>query len=535
MEMIAPIWPAGRCSDSGVQMANGIPNGPQSGHRPTGERLQVAILGGGTAGWMAACLMAKTWPAARITLIESPEIRIVGVGEGSTPQLAAFFAALGIADADWMPRANATYKTGIRFRGWSDVAGYQAYFHPFSTQIDVHSEPSFHANARARRSGIDVPAHPDAFFLNSRLAATARAPLPADNFPFAVHHGYHFDAHLVGDVLRDQATGRGVVHRQARVTGATLAEDGGIAELITDRGDPVAADLFVDASGFRGTLIQQALGVPFRSFADNLFTDRAVVMPTPPGVEGPAVHTTATALSNGWAWDIPLTGRTGNGYVYSSAHLSPEDAERELRTHLGVGDAGDARHLTMKVGRVERSWAYNCLAIGLAQGFLEPLEATALHIVQATVEGFVHAFTAGGFTSVNRDAFNKGIAERYDGIRDYIVAHYRLARRRDTGFWRDNAGHDRLSDSLKAVMTCWFTGGDLVAEVDRLDIAGYYSALSWGCLLAGYGRFPDAKRLRAGPSPADMAAIDRFLAGCAANFPTHRQALATLGATAATR
>ena len=183
----------------------------------------------------------------------------------------------------------------------------------------------------------------------------------------------------------------------------------------------------------------------------------------------------------------------------------------------------------MKVGRVEQSWAHNCLAIGLAQGFLEPLEATALHIVQATVEGFIHAFTEGRFTPAHRDAFNTGIADRYEGIRDYIVAHYRLARRADTDFWRDNAGHDRLSESLKSVMTCWFTGGDLVVEVDRLGIAGYYSALSWGCLLAGYGQFPDPERLRAGPSPADMAAIDRFLSGCAANFPSHAAALARLG------
>ena len=515
-------------------MAGGAQREDTAGPMPEGVPLRIAILGGGTAGWMAACLMAKAWPAARITLVESPEIGIIGVGEGSTPQFAAFFAGLGIADADWMPRVNATYKTGIRFRGWSDAPGHAAYFHPFSTQVDLHSEPSFHANARARRNGIDVPAHPDAFFLNSRLAADALAPLPADNFPFAVHHGYHFDAHLVGEVLREHATGRGVVHRQARVAGVLLAEEGGIAHLATEDGETIAADLFVDASGFRATLIQQALGVPFRSFADNLFADRAVVMPTPAGRHGPAVHTTATALSSGWAWDIPLTTRTGNGYVYSSAHLSPEHAERELRAHLQVGDDVETRHLTMKVGRVERSWAHNCLSIGLAQGFLEPLEATALHIVQATVEGFIHAFTAGGFTPAHRDAFNTGIAERYEGIRDYIVAHYRLARRTDTGFWRDNIAHDRLSESLKSVMTCWFTGGDLVATVDRLGIAGYYSALSWGCLLAGYGQFPGAGRLRAAPSPADMAAIERFLGSCAANFPPHATALARLGAAAAT-
>lgn len=487
---------------------------------------RIVILGGGTAGWMAACLMAKAWPAATITLVESPEIGIVGVGEGSTPQLKALFDGLDIAEADWMPAAHATYKVGIRFEGWSDRPGFEQYVHPFAGPVDLHTEPGFHAHALARRQGQDVPAHPDAFFLNSWLAEHGRAATPPAAFPFEQGYGYHFDAHLVGEVLRAHALGRGVAHLARRVDAVAVAPDGEVAHLVLDGGERLAGDLYVDASGFGAVIAQQALGARFLPFGDNLFNDRAVTLATAAVTPTPA-HTTATALSHGWAWSIPLTHRTGNGYVYASGYLSPDAAETELRTRLGLLDADTpARHLQMKVGRVETSWTGNCLAIGLAQGFIEPLEATALHLVQATVEGFVAAWRAGGFTPAHRDAFNATIARRYEGVRDYIIAHYRLNRRADTVYWRDNAAHDRLSDSLKMLMTTWFTGGDLVAEVRRQDIAGYYAPLSWGCLFAGYGQFPD--RLAPPPRPADLGGIAQFLARCGMNFPAHDAALQSL-------
>lgn len=488
---------------------------------------RIVILGGGTAGWMAACLMAKAWPAATITLIESPDIGIVGVGEGSTPQLAGLFATLGIAEADWMPAAHATYKLGIRFEGWSAMPGQPGYFHPFINDIDRHTEVAFHAAARARRMGHDVPAHPDRYFLNSWLASNGRGPFPADTFPFQAGYGYHFDAHLVGAVLRRNAIERGVRHLSRRVEQVLVATDGSVAALVLDGGEAVAADLFVDASGFRGVIAQAALGERFVSFAGNLFNDAAVVAPTPPGDAGPEPFTTATTLRNGWAWRIPLTSRVGNGYVYSTRYASSDDAEAELRAHLALPDDAPVRHLAMRVGRVERCWRANCLAVGLAQGFLEPLEATALHLVQASVEGFIADWRAGGFTPLHRDAYNDRIARRYEGIRDYLVAHYRLSRRADTPYWRNNAANQQLSDTLKAMMTCWFTGGDVAANVKRLEIESYYAPLSWGCLFAGYDTFPEAARLR----PADPSAFalpPRFLARCGANFPPHRDALAAL-------
>ena len=495
--------------------------------------LRIVVLGGGTAGWMAANLFAKAWPGrADVRVIESSDIGIVGVGEGSTPQLKAFFDGLGIAEAEWMPRCNATFKNGIGFRGWSERPGYEGYFHPFPSMIDVHTATAFFFNARARRDRQDVWAHPDRFFLPSYLAAHRLGPHPGENFPFTTSYGYHFDAHLIGACLRDHAAGYGVRPLDRRIVEVAVGPDGNVTHLVAEGGEQIAGDVFVDCSGFRSMIAQQALGVPFRSFAENLFNDSAVVMPTAPDAAGTESQTVSTALSNGWAWKIPLRNRIGNGYVYSSSHCSPEQAEAEFRAHLGAGDEVSARHLKMKVGRVENSWTGNCLAVGLSQGFLEPLEATALHIVQATVEGFIQAFEAGGFSPANRDAFNRTINARYEGVRDYLVCHYRMNRRTDTAYWRDNASHDALSDSLKAIITAWFTRQDLEAEIAAQDIGRYYSAASWHCLLAGYGAFPDDAVMMP-PQPGalrhDMAAIDEFIRRCGLNFPDHSTLLSRTG------
>jgi tryptophan 6-halogenase len=498
-----------------------------------GDQHHFVILGGGTAGWMAACLIAKQWPQHQVTVVESPDIGIIGVGEGSTPQLKAFFETLGIAESEWMPKCNATYKAGISFHGWSERPGFESYFHPFHTELDGFTEHQFAYRTRARRTGRDVWAHPDRFFLPARLASESLTPIAPANFPFEVGYGYHFDAVLVGKTLREHAVEKlGVVHLERTVSEVLLDEDGAVSALRVSDDELISGDFFIDSSGFRGTIVQKALAESFRPFAANLFNDRAVAMPTPNDDGDIRSETRATALSAGWAWKIPLTNRAGNGYVYSSRYLDADAAETELRTHLGLLDADvDARHLQMNVGRVERSWVKNCLAVGLSQGFIEPLEATALHIVQATVEGFIDAYEQGGMSAANCDAFNDKIAQRYDGIRDYIVAHYRMNQRSDSDYWRDNAKNDVLSDNLKAIMTAWFTGADLAEEIARLDIDKYYSSLSWHCLLAGYGTFPSDHKLTAsieGLALADMAKIDTFIGGCAMNFGSHKAALANL-------
>lgn len=487
----------------------------------------VVVLGGGSAGWITACLLHKEWSdrGGKVTVVESPAIGIIGVGEGSTPQLKAFFDHLGIAESEWMHACDATYKLGIRFTGWSEVEGCESYFHPFPGPIDLHSEPGFAHNCALRRRGADVPAHPDDWFLASVLADARKAPHPSASFPFPPSYGYHFDAHKLGGFLRDWATKRGVEHRPLKVEDVELAGTGDIAALLCEGGERVEGDFFVDCSGFASILAQQKLGEPFVSFDENLFNDRAVVMPTPHH-DTPRPQTDAIAMRAGWRWSIPLTTRVGNGYVYSSRHISNEDAEAELRAAIGAdADDADARFLSMKVGRIENSWARNCLAAGLSQGFIEPLEATALHIVIYTALDFARAFESGGFTPQHRDTFNQRIASRYDGIRDYIVAHYRMNRRGDTDYWRENAANDALPDGLKAMMTAWFTHKD-IAEANRSANGEQpaYAPMSWLCLFAGYGSFPPPEKLQPLPEgieAADVESIRAMLAACAGNFPDY--------------
>lgn len=482
---------------------------------------RVTVLGGGSAGWITACLLAREWGADRVTVVESPDIGIIGVGEGSTPQLKFLFDHLGIAEHEWMAACDATHKLGIRFTGWSARPGFDSYFHPFPGPVDLHSQPGFIHNCTLARRGFRVDAHPDGWFLAARLAAEGKGPHPGPGFPFPPAYGYHFDAHKLGAFLRDWATARGVRHIAARVERVELTDDGDVAALVLDGGDRVAGDIFVDCSGFRGLIVQDALGEPFVSYAGSLFNDRAVVMPTPaPARLTP--QTEAVAMDAGWRWSIPLTSRTGNGYVYSSRHITDAAAEAELRAAIGADADIPARVLHMKVGRVARSWVRNCLAAGLAQGFVEPLEATALHIVITTALDFARACAAGGYGPAHRDAFNAAIAERYDGIRDYIVAHYRMNQRPGTPYWRDCAANPAVPERLRAMMTAWFTQEDIAEANHALyGEAPAYPSMSWHCLFAGYGTFPPDEKmvdLPPGVAGADGAATGRMLAACATNF-----------------
>lgn len=490
----------------------------------------ILVLGGGTAGWMSANILKRRWPASRVTVLESPEIGIIGVGEGSTPQLKAFFDSLGIAERDWMPACHATYKLGIEFRGWSTRPGFERYFHHFPSQVDEHTAKAFLHACTGRRQGLDLHGHPDRYFLNAQLAAQRKGPHPNYNFPFLVSYGYHFDSYLLGGFLRDFGTAAGIEHLEGTVAQVEWTEQGEVAALLTRDGRRVTAELYVDCSGFRAVIHQQALGVRFLSFASQLYNDAAVVMPTPPEADGPECQTRSTALRYGWAFRIPLTHRNGNGYVYSSRYCSAEEAESELRAHLGLTDSPvSARHLKMRVGRVEHTWYRNSLAVGLAQGFIEPLEATALHLVLETVWGFVEAVEAGGELETRRFRYNTAIARRIEGIRDYIHCHYRVSQRDDTEYWRDCARNEALSPSLRRLLEAWFHGENVVEEILSQGIQHYYTPVSWHCLLGGYGTYPQPLRAAsAAETRWDVQVIDDFLARCALNFRSHNEQLEDL-------
>jgi len=505
--------------------------------KDTKTALNIVILGGGTAGWMTANLMVEKWSKhnVSITLIESPTIGVIGVGEGSTPQLKTFFDKIGITEKQWMPECNATYKNGILFKDWSTRTGFESYFHPFTSLIDAHTAPAFVYNTQYRRKGFDVDCHPDRFFLSAQLAKQQKSPVGDFNFPFDIGYGYHFDAVLLGKYLAKVAKGKGIKHISAQVNSVNTKENGDIESLALDNHDVIEADFFVDCSGFNSLLLQKTLNVPFISFKDNLFNDSAVTISVPnEAAQKINSQTISTAMKYGWAWDIPLTNRTGNGYVYSSEHCTAEQAELELREKLSlVGADVEARHLKMKIGRVEKHWHKNCVAIGLSQGFIEPLEATALHFVQESIEGFIDSFSQGNFSDQFQKQFNEKMNNRFDGIRDYIVAHYRLSSREDTEYWRKNSENPCISNNFKKIVQCWVAGDDLNKALVKPDMVSFYPPVSWHAILAGYGIFPDLVKQQsltdkysesaiATANKYDLAHIDQFIQRCSMNFDEHQ-------------
>lgn len=450
----------------------------------------LVIVGGGTAGWMAACILQQAWgKSCKITLVESPRIPTVGVGEGSTPLLKQFFARLGIDEAEWMPACDATYKAGILFDGWTGSREFPAYFHPFFSALDLQPAETFFDNCNARRRGRQCETDPSQFFVAASVAERGLAPVPKHPLPHDVDYGYHFDAARLAEFLRKHAVSRGLCHLRDEVVSVERAEDGGIAAVHLAGAGRLAGEFFLDCTGFQSLLMEKTLEVPFVSFAGNLFNDSAIAIATPIAAHSKLVpQTRSTALSSGWAWQIPLQSRWGNGYVYSSSHCDPEQAERELRLHCGAGESVEARHLKMRVGRLQRHWSHNCLGVGLSQGFIEPLEATALMLVQFTLEHFVREYPR-----CERDKYNADLNRMIEGIRDYIVAHYVLNKRDDSEYWRACRHDAEISGNLAELLSAWDDPqADFDATLHAQGARQVYLRPSWYCILAGMGRFHGA-------------------------------------------
>lgn len=498
---------------------------------------RILIVGGGTAGWMAAIALAHAWGqnGAQITLLESDAIGIIGVGEGSTPKMRRFFAKLGIPDSEWMPHCNGTYKCGIRFPGWSTRPGYESYYHPFFSASDDPYIRAFYQNLLQRQRNLDAHALPDTFFVSNYLAKHSRAPLPDQDTDHIADYAYHFDARLIGDFLKQKSMAMGVRHMVDTVTTVRQHENGDISGVETEKNGFVEADFFIDCTGFASVLICRTLGVSFHSYKDFLFNDRAVAMPTPhPDVSSLRSETTSTALKYGWVWKIPLTNRLGNGYVYSSDYVDEEGAERELRAHLKLpdDDTTEARHLRMRVGRLTEAWSRNCLAIGLAQGFIEPLEATALMIVQDTVENFIEQFARGDGSPRHREAFNAKVNLIFDSVKDYVYMHYKLNSRQDTPYWIAARENPHISDSVREIMEVWDNGGDLLTEINRQSARMSYSPTSWFCIFAGMGRWPrkPPRKPRRDQPVVDPAGPRQSCLELLSHFPDHRSVVEAMRA-----
>ncbi len=459
---------------------------------------KILIVGGGTAGWMAALHMQHLWGDRdmEITLIESARIGTVGVGEGTTPLIKEFFDRLGIPESEWMPECAATYKCGIAFPDWSTVEGHETYFHPFFSEQDRAHVSHFWDNCNLRRDGFDIPAHPDDYFVSTAMVRQNRCPIAqTPGVPNAVY-GYHFDAALMGQYFRKKAIELGVRHVEDTIERVRLGEDGHIAAVETEQHGALEADFFVDCTGFRGLLIREALGEEMRSMRDYLFNDGASAIPTP-HAEGQALssETVSKALSHGWCWHIPLVTRMGNGYVFSTDYISHDEAEAEFREYLGERAEGrEAHRLYWKPGRLDNHWQKNCLAVGLSQGFLEPLEALMINVIQSTIESFTTCFEQGDFTHQQQDRFNQNVNLFIDGIRDYLQLHYKINTRSDSQYWIDTRENPHMSDHLRTILEAWDSNADFDRVLFDHINQQIYPRTSWYCMLAGMGRFPEANK-----------------------------------------
>jgi len=518
-------------------------------HSTTEKKLNtknIIIVGGGTAGWMTANILAYSFRNndISITLVESPDVGIIGVGEGSTPALRNFFDLLEIEESDWMPACNATYKTGIRFNGWSTIKGYESYFHAFPSSLDIYTQKSFFYNAQLRATGIDLPANPSDFYISAKISEQHKSPLANQNFPFDVDYAYHFDSNLLGKYLKKVAIKQGVNYVIGHVNDINLAENNDIESIVLKNSEKIEGDIFVDCTGFKGLLINKMPDIEFVSYSDELHNDSAIAISTPlseksDGQSGNkiAAQTESTALKHGWAWKIPLTNRYGNGYVYSAKHVSKAKAEKEFKAYLQLTsnevNTGTektelesnekVRHLSFNLGRNNKHWQNNCLAVGLSQGFIEPLEATALLLIQQTVGKFVDAYQNGNFTNKNQRYFNEQINKEFDGIKDYIVLHYTLNSRNDTPYWQENRAHMKnMAPRLNILIQGWQKGLDISKLVHKLGLHEHYPVPSWYSILAGYGFFPDS--LQAPDLNHITEGFEKshdFIERCSLNFPDY--------------
>jgi len=399
----------------------------------------ILIIGGGTAGWMAAAALAKVLgPAASIRLVESEAIGTVGVGEATVPHLKLFNQVLEIDEIEFIKQVQGTFKLGIEFVDWGRLG--DRYIHGFGAiGHDYGLLPFYQYWLKLFRAGkaadigaysLNTAAAPRGKFMSSASDVPAHSPLA--NIAYA----YHFDAGRYAQYLRRYAEARGVKRIEGQVIDVRLrAEDGFIAGVMLQGGEKLLGELFIDCSGFRGLLIEEALHTGYEDWTHWLPCDRAMAVPCE-NVGPPTPFTRSTARAAGWQWRIPLQHRTGNGYVYSSAHISDDEASATLMAHLDGRALGEPRKLQFTTGKRRKFWNKNCLALGLASGFMEPLESTSIYLIQSGIARLISLLPDRDFSPVLIDRYNAQAAFEFERIRDFLILHYWATERRDTAFWR---------------------------------------------------------------------------------------------------
>nr|WSW67721.1 tryptophan 7-halogenase [Streptomyces sp. NBC_00995] len=469
----------------------------------------VVIVGGGTAGWMSATyLKAAFGDRIGVTVVESDRVSSIGVGEATFSTVRHFFDYLGLDEAEWLPHVAGSYKLGIRFENWRKAG--EHFYHPFER---LRTSDGFSLADWWLKEGDRSTPFDQGMYLTPHLCEAQRSPRMLDGSLFAgglddslgrstlqeqrtqFPYAYHFDAGLLAKFLTTYGTDRGVRHVVDDVVDVARDERGWISHVTTREHGDLAGDLFIDCTGFRGLLINKTLEEKFLSFEDVLPNNRAVALRVPKpnqAVEGMNPYTTATAMDAGWIWTIPLFGRNGNGYVYSDQFCSPEEAERTLREFAAPGQEDlEANHIRMRIGRNERSWVNNCVAIGLSSAFVEPLESTGIFFIQHGIEQLVKNFPDEHWDPQLRNDYNGRVAEVLDGVKELLVLHYVAAAREDTPYWKE-AKARTLPDGLAERL-------DLAAShlLDDRNIYQPYHGFeqySWITLLMGLGHEPARPR-----------------------------------------
>lgn len=448
---------------------------------------KLVIVGGGTAGWMAAAALSNWLPkgSTEITLIESEEIGTIGVGEATIPPLLMFNEMLGLNEDEFVAATQGTFKLGIEFVDWGAIG--ERYFHPFGSHgadiNGVHFHQLYLRESKRRALGDirEWSMSAMAAELGRFARPDAGARLPLSQLVYA----FHFDAGLYARFLRRYAEDKGVNRIEGKIVDVAQDGESGFVQSVTMAdGRIIAGELFIDCSGFRGLLIEGTLGTGYQEWTRWLPCDRAVAVPC--ALSGPPdPFTRSTARNAGWQWRIPLQHRMGNGLVYSSAHMERDEAEALLLTNLEAEQLASPRHLSFTAGRRKLAWNANVVSLGLSTGFIEPLESTSIHLVQSGISKLLALFPDRRFNPAERDEYNRQVQEVFEDVRDFIVLHYKATRREDSEFWNYCRTMD-VPDKLASKLELWRSKGRLFRDGQEL-----FGPASWVAVLLGQGVIPE--------------------------------------------
>ena len=445
----------------------------------------IIIVGGGTAGWMAAAALSRIRagrPVA-ITLIESEEIGTVGVGEATIPPFLDFNRLLEIDERDMLSMVQGSFKLGIQFVNWGKIG--DSYIHPFGNygyQVDGIS--FHHVWHKYQQAGDKRPIQ--VFNVETMAAHFGRfartEDYQRDDLP-PVNYAYHIDAGRYARYLRNYAETRGVVRREGKISDVTLDNESGFVSSVTmENGDVLKGDLFIDCSGFRGLLIEQALKTGYDDWSNYLPCNRAVALPClREDGSGPLPYTRATAHSAGWQWQVPLQHRNGNGHVYCNEYMSDDEAHSILINNIAGKPGAEPNFLRFVTGRRKKFWNKNVVALGLASGFMEPLESTSLHLVNTGINKLIALLSLDGVTQAQEDAFNRLTGKEYARIRDFLILHYNSTTREDSPFW-NYCRNMPVPDSLTEKVELFRQNGQIFREDDEL-----FTETSWAAVMMGQG------------------------------------------------